>query len=174
MHPGFSVLLRAVPVDGVPGEFAACGSIDVQTPHHAPGAEVLRIDVSTMPRDAARVAMADGLLGAFLPMLERGGQKLAVLHEVEDRGIILATIPRDADGIGQGSEVGHAVSPSACDLSAAEGADGARARRLTGISRRASMMADRGDAKRADLTGIQPARRAHPTQTEAAAREAFP
>ncbi len=75
----------------------ACFGVDLTVVAGAPGDELLRIDVST-DRGAPHAALL-GLeaLRLGLPIVEAGGEVLAIDHDFPDAFVIRAVVPRQAD-----------------------------------------------------------------------------
>lgn len=90
-----SVLVTDGPVSGVGSECAACVSIDIQTSFGTPGSELIRADFHAIDR-AKRASLAFDIFGGLLPLIECAGEVLSIDHDIENTGIITASIPRDA------------------------------------------------------------------------------
>lgn len=90
------VLAAGVPIGGIAGELHSRLGIDLATSQGAPGDELLRIDVR--PIDLAlRAKMALRLVRAFLPFVERPGERLSISHDFENAGIVVASVPGNSD-----------------------------------------------------------------------------
>jgi len=91
-----SVLATPFPMGGLVGPGNTSFGIDISACDGAPGDELIRIDVSAMDDKAARLSIGFSLLGAFLPSVIGSGEQVLVCHDLENSGVILASMPRDA------------------------------------------------------------------------------
>jgi len=92
-----SVSAASMPGGEINRPVVSCFGIDITERGGAPGDELLRIDVSAVHNKASRLRSGFSLLGEFLPSVIRSGEQVLVCHDLENTGIILATIPSDAN-----------------------------------------------------------------------------
>jgi hypothetical protein len=89
---------------GLAGEPRACAGIDIQSSRGAPGDELLRVDGCADGDAALGAKLALDGLRLGLPLVERGGERLTVSHDLDDPSVIRASVPRDTDEDGGGGQ----------------------------------------------------------------------
>jgi hypothetical protein len=99
-----AVRVEQFPPRDVAGEPHTCASVDIQSSRGAPGDELLRVDGRADGNTALGAKLALDGLRLGLPLVERGGERLAVGHDLDDPSVIRASIPRDADEHGGGGQ----------------------------------------------------------------------
>ena len=106
---GLSAAIAMFGGDGFGGEPFACIVVDAQAAQHAPAGELVRVEHDALGDCTTRLPLAAQLLGALVPLVPGPRQRGGIGEEGEQAGVVLAPVPRNADGAHL-----HANSPAGC------------------------------------------------------------
>lgn len=82
------------------GEVCATIGVDIQASRLASGRELARVDYGSNDDKTLSFIVALDFLRLSKPSVVCGGESVGIFHDVENSSVVLAEIPRDADGPG--------------------------------------------------------------------------
>lgn len=108
---------------GLAAEAHACLGVEFQTPDSAPAGELIRLDYGANDDMPLAFQLALSQLGALYKIGVGVGQLVRIRHDFEDARIVLALVPRHAEGANF-----HDDSPSGAPSSMVNDGAGSRKR----------------------------------------------
>lgn len=108
----FSAFAGKLAIGDLAGPARPCLGVDIHSVSGAPGDELIRIEVGAYHDPALLSELALAFFGSVLPLVVGPMEPIVVRHDLEDSGVILATIPGHADADPARKTASHSLSPS--------------------------------------------------------------